>query len=122
MDNLSPDTANALLKASENQATNKLRALQGATKIGDRATIDEAAKDFEALFVTEMLKPMFEGIKPNELFGGGKTEEVFQGLMLQEYGKLIAETGQLGIADAVKQEMIKLQEAAHGKPAIATDS
>lgn len=114
MDNLSPDTAVALLRATENQADTKLRALKGAATIKDQATIEEAAKDFEALYITEMMKPMFEGIKPDDLFGGGKTEEIFQGLLLEEYGKLIAETGQLGIADAVKREMIKLQEEANG--------
>ncbi|HRQ61624.1 MAG TPA: rod-binding protein [Alphaproteobacteria bacterium] len=48
--------------------------------------------------------------KVSKLFGGGKGEEVFKSLLLQEYGKLTAKTGKIGIADAVQNELIKLQE------------
>ncbi|MEM6781740.1 MAG: rod-binding protein [Pseudomonadota bacterium] len=116
MDNLAPDTSLALLNATQNAADNKLRGLKNGTVIKDAAEIDAVAKDFEAMFVSEMLKPMFEGIDTAPPFGGGKTEEVFKGLMLQEYGKMIAEAGQLGIADVVKAEMIKMQEAIDGEP------
>ena len=64
----------------------------------DMAKIEESARDFEAMFVTEMMKPMFEEIETGGMFGGGKTEEIFRGFMLDEYGKKIAQTGQLGIA------------------------
>ena len=76
--------------------------------------INESAKDFEAVFVTEMLKPMFEGIKSDTLFGGGQTEEVFKGMMLQEYGKIIARSSSIGVADFVREEMIRIQEAQGG--------
>ena len=115
MDNLSPDTAAALLQASQNSATEKLRSLQSSVNTKGGASLDEVAQDFEAMFMAEMLKPMFEGVKPNSMFGGGKTEEVFKGLLIQEYGKLAAQTGQIGIADAIKNEMIKMQEIADGQ-------
>lgn len=77
--------------------------------------IDEAAQDFEASFLTEMLRPMFEEVnKPNELFGGGKGEEIFSGMMTEEYGKKIAERGGVGLAQFVRDEMIRIQEAANG--------
>lgn len=81
----------------------------------DMKKIDESAKDFEAMFVTEMMRPMFEELETGGMFGGGKTEEVFRGFMLEEYGKMVAETGQLGIADSVKAAMIEMQEKAGGK-------
>lgn len=75
--------------------------------------IEESAQEFEAMFLSEMLKPMFEGVmEPDSVFGGGKGEEVFSGMMLQEYGKLIAQRGGVGLADQVKAEMIRLQEQA----------
>ena len=79
--------------------------------------IEEAAQDFEAMFVSEMIKPMFEGVKTNSLFGGGKTEEVFRGLMIDEYGKDIASRGGLGIAGLVKEQLIEAQEKADAKVA-----
>lgn len=115
MDNLAPDTSLALLQASQSNTDTKARALKSGTVIKDMAEIEEIAKDFEAMFISEMMKPMFAGLDTSPPFGGGKTEDVFRGMMLQEYGKMIAETGQLGIADVVKAEMIKLQEAIDGK-------
>ncbi len=75
----------------------------------------ETAKEFEAVFISEMMKPMFEGIETDGMFGGGKGEEVFRGMMMQEYGKMIAQTQGVGLADQVKQQMILMQEQAdHG--------
>ena len=114
MDMLTPDTSLALMKATESRQSAQLDALKGARKIQSEDQLEAAAKDFEAMFLSEMMKPMFEGLGPNELTGGGKSEEVFFGMLLQEYGKMMAETGQLGIADAVKQELIKMQESVNG--------
>lgn len=109
MDMISPDTSLALMQAAQSQSQQSAAATKNA-KVKNIEQIEEAARDFEAMFVSEMMKPMFEGLKPNALFGGGKGEEVFQGLMLDEYGKLVAATGQTGIADGVKAAMIEMQE------------
>lgn len=77
--------------------------------------IDEAAAEFESVYISEMMKPMFEGISTDGMFGGGKGEEVFRGILLQEYGKLIAKTGSVGIAAPVREAMIKMQAQADGK-------
>ena len=88
----------------------ELDAAKAAAKQKNDAKLTQAAQDFEAMFITEMMKPMFEDIKPDAMFGGGKGEEIFQGFMLEEYGKMMAQTGQIGIADAVKAEMMRMQE------------
>lgn len=73
--------------------------------------ITTASKDFEASFLSEMMKPMFEGLQVDETFGGGKGEEVFRDFLVQEYSKKMSERGGLGIAEMVKTQMIKMQEA-----------
>jgi Rod binding domain-containing protein len=79
------------------------------------AQIDLAAKDFEASFLAEMLRPMFEEVnQPDEMFGGGKGEEVFGGMMVDEYAKTMVASGGIGLASYVREEMIRLQEAANG--------
>jgi flagellar protein FlgJ len=45
------------------------------------------------------------------MFGGGEAEGMYRSLLNQEYGKAIAAHGSLGIADAIKREMLHLQEA-----------
>lgn len=99
-----PDTTLALLKASEGNT------VQSAKKLKQLEKIAGAAEEFEAVFIAEMMKPMFEGLETDGMFGGGKGEEVFKSLLLQEYGKLTAKTGKIGIADAVQTELIKIQE------------
>jgi Rod binding domain-containing protein len=86
-------------------ATNQLKSVK-ANKA------EAAAQDFEAVFLSEMLKPMFETIEVDETFGGGKGEEVFRGLLIQEMGKSIAKQGGMGLADQVRAELIKIQERA----------
>jgi Rod binding domain-containing protein len=72
--------------------------------------IEKVAKEFESVFVAQMLAPMFESVEVDETFGGGTGEEMYRSLMVEEYGKLIAKTGGIGIADQVKAELLRLQE------------
>jgi Rod binding domain-containing protein len=81
--------------------------------------INATAKDFEAQFVSEMLSSMFSTLDVKEGLGGSDAEETFQSLMVNEYGKVIARTGGIGIADQIKRDMLKLQEmeSPHATPA-----
>jgi len=92
----SPDRASAALKRS---AAGK-----------NDAAIDKAAQDFEAMFLAQMLQPMFEGLKADGMFGGGAGEKAYRSMLVEEYGKAVAKAGGIGIAEQVKAEMIKLQE------------
>ncbi len=84
---------------------------------GMMANINAAAQDFEAMFATQMLQPMFDTVPVNSLFGGGNGEQVMRSFMLQEYGRIIAKTGLLGIASQVKAEMLRAQEGTRAKNA-----
>ena len=94
--------------------------LASATKAPDvnMQKINETAEEFEAMFISEMFKPMFESVKVNETFGGGKGEEIFSGFLRDEYGKLLAQTGGIGIAELVRQQLIEMQSKA-SKPDLA---
>ena len=98
---LTTETSLALMQASQ---TNKTAAMAK-----NQARIEEKSRDFEAVFITEMIKPMFDGIETDELFGGGKGEEIFRGIMLDEYGKNIASLNTTGIQTQVKNKLIEMQ-------------
>ncbi len=72
--------------------------------------VDSAASEFEAQFASQMLSKMFDTVDPHESLGGSDSEEVYQSMLVNEYGKILAKTGGLGIADQVKQAMLKQQE------------
>ena len=63
---------------------------------------------------------MFEGISTDGPFGGGKGEEVFRSLLLQEYGKMISQTGSIGLSDEVRSAMIDMQAQASSSRAART--
>ena len=85
-------------------------ALPNISKTADLEKMRQTAQDFEAVFLSQMLKPMFQNLSAEAPFGGGAAEEMWQSLMVDEYGKSIAKSGGIGIADAVMSEMLKLQE------------
>jgi peptidoglycan hydrolase FlgJ len=70
----------------------------------------ETAEAFEASFVAQMLRPMFEGISTDAPFGGGEAEATWRGFLIDEMGKQVARAGGIGLADQVVSEMIRLQE------------
>jgi len=82
--------------------------LTGAAKTEAEAT--KAAKDFEAVFINQMIGTMFEGIKTDGPFGGGPAEAMFRSLMIDHYSKSIADQGGFGLADQVKREILRMQE------------
>jgi Rod binding domain-containing protein len=81
------------------------------------ADAKKAAEDFEAVFLTEMLGNMYEGLSTDGPFGGGQGENVMRTLLVDEYAKSMAARGGVGIADNVYRELIQIQEGAHAKPA-----
>jgi len=76
----------------------------------DRAAMDKAANDFESIFIAQFLGAMFSGIKTDGVTGGGQGEEMFRSLLLDRYAEGIQAQGGIGIAAAVKAQMLKMQE------------
>ncbi|MGY8959020.1 MAG: rod-binding protein [Alphaproteobacteria bacterium] len=74
--------------------------------------VKKAAEDFEAFFISQFVETMLSGIKTDGPFGGGNAEGIYRSMMAQEYGKSIAASGGLGIADSVQKAMIQMQENA----------
>ena len=82
----------------------------------ERTKLKEKAADFESVYLTQMLQPMFDNLEAEEPFGGGFGEDVWRSLQVQEYGKAIAKSGGIGLADTVAQQLIEVQEARNQAP------
>lgn len=83
-----------------------------ASKKSSPEAIDKTAHDFESVFLSQMLTPMWQGLETDTTFGGGSAEETYRSLLISEYGKIVSKSGGLGIAHAVKSELLKIQEQA----------
>ncbi len=91
----------------------QLGAIQNAAKgsVGDNEKLREAAADFESIFLSQMLQPMFSNVGKDPLTGGGPGTDIFKSMFVDEIGKAVSRAGGLGIAGQVYSELLKLQEA-----------
>lgn len=78
---------------------------------GGQPDADKAAAiEFEAVFLSQMMKEMFAGASTKSQFGGGFGEDMFRELLADEYAREIARSGGIGLAGHVQRELLALQE------------
>ena len=100
--------------------------LQMANAVGAARSNDEAphiqgirseeearavAEEFEGFFLSQMVTAMFSNVGEENPFGGGPGESAFRGLLHEEYAKVMAQSGGLGLADRLTSEILRYQEA-----------
>ena len=95
--------------AMERNANAQLQRM-GSMKTSDPREAERVSREFEAMFLSSMLQPMFAGLKTKGPFGGGHAEETFRTMLVDEYGKQIAKAGGVGIAKMVHDQILQLQE------------
>ncbi|WP_096702447.1 rod-binding protein [Magnetospirillum sp. 15-1] len=77
----------------------------------ETAKAAKAGRQFEAMYMSQMMQHMFEGIKTDGIFGGGSGEQMFRSLLIDEYGKMVASKGNgIGIGAAVQKMLLSHQE------------
>ena len=62
------------------------------------------------MFLAQMMSHMFAGLSTDGLFSGGQAEQVYRSMLMNEYGRIAAGSGGIGIADQVMSEILKTQE------------
>lgn len=72
----------------------------------------EAVQDFEAFFISQMFEHMYATVPVNETFGGGNAEKIYRSMMIDEYGKMMAKAGGIGITDQIMAQLLQQQESA----------
>jgi flagellar protein FlgJ len=77
------------------------------------AKLWQAAHDFEAMAIGQLLQPMFETIDvKHSAFGGGEAEEAWRPMLVDAIGKQMAARGGIGLAVPVFNAMLHAQEKA----------
>jgi peptidoglycan hydrolase FlgJ len=74
------------------------------------AELRRAAEEFESVFLSEMLAPMFESLDTDGLGGGGMGEQIFRPMLVERYAEAISHSGGVGIADNILRELMRMQE------------
>jgi Rod binding domain-containing protein len=91
-------------------ARQPLAARPGTTTDSTKAA--KAAKEYEGVFIAQLLGTMFSGIKTDGMFGGGQGEEMFRSLLVDQYAKGITSQGGFGLAAHMQAELLKHQQGA----------
>lgn len=75
----------------------------------DTKRLKNACRDFEAVFINQMLQAMRKTVVKTDLFGSDQKEEYFREMMDAEISKSISRTSSLGIADMLYRQLSKMQ-------------
>ncbi len=107
---------------ADSLAAQAQNARKAAGRQPDMTKVKAAAQQFEGFFVGQMMEYMMADLHPDATFGGGQAEETWRSMLNQEYGKEIAKSGKLGIADWVMKSMLQAQaqKTASSSPSMPT--
>lgn len=73
-------------------------------------TARQSAEAFESLFIAQLMAPMFDGVDDESAFGDGAGQDIYRGMMIEQYGAAVAQRGGIGIADSLERYLLRLQE------------
>lgn len=106
IDGISSLTNTYLQNIQNAESTSKLEAAKNADySSATEEELMEVCKEFEAYFVEQMYKSMLATVPKNEESSSASTLEMFQDTLYQEYAKQTAESGQLGLAQSMFEQM-----------------
>lgn len=74
-----------------------------------RERIAQTAQDFEAVFLSQMIGAMFQGVGESGDFTGGHGETAFRSFMTEAMSRSMAASGGVGLSNAVQREMLRMQ-------------
>lgn len=76
------------------------------------AKLWQAARDFEAMTLGELLAPIFQTVDTaHGAFGGGAGEAAWKPMLVREIGKQMAAQDGLGLARPIFEALLQVQEA-----------
>jgi len=101
---LNSDRTTALM---EEAARSRLDVIENSKISGEDPAIRAAAEDFEAAFISQMLK--FSGLGKALTTGGGEDVAAFTDFYIQNYAEKIVESGNFERAYTIKSQIHYLQ-------------
>ncbi len=110
MDSINPfkSVNPAVIEAQLNSGTS---AAGLSEKTGQAAKLDKAASEFESLFIYQMLKTMRESSMKEDLFSGGKGEEIYTSMLDQEMSVVMSEGEGIGLKKALLEQLLSNLDA-----------
>jgi Rod binding domain-containing protein len=83
---------------------------RNASPNSPQARMRAQAQTFEAQFLNSMFQHMYEGVGGDGPFGNSQGVGPWRSFLTDEYAKIFAKSGGVGIADAVYKQMLARQQ------------
>ncbi len=84
---------------------NQTRDLPDVKGMGDEAKLREAANEFEAIFIQQMLKTMRKTSLESDFIKKSEGEKIFRSMLDDHYAILSAKSGRLGLGEMIFQQL-----------------
>lgn len=101
--------------ANSNLLVQKFEKSAGVIKnSGSEADKQKAVEEFEGMFISQLLKLMYDTVPVDENFGGGFAEETYRSMLVDQYGGNISKMGGIGIANDLRKSIFDFQNINNG--------
>src|SRR4051812_12965951 len=100
-------TSLASAQATSVSQDKRLNDLRTQVNPRDRAQIKQSAEDFESLFLNIVLKSMRDTVQKSGLIDGGNAEDIYKGMLDDEYAKSMASQRNTGLADNIEAFLLQ---------------
>ena len=84
--------------------------LDEAKRAAENGSVEEAAKSFERLFATMLVREMRRSL-PDGFFGSVPGADTFEGWLDEHLGAALAEGNALGLAESLRADLIRKNAA-----------
>lgn len=108
---INPVSSNSNLMATQQKAAAELekntfnQVLQKTQQAQDDKSLLEACQELESVFLNQIMSVMRSTVPANALLGRSQAEEIFQGMLDQEYAKSASKTGSIGLAEIIFRQL-----------------
>ena len=85
---------------------NQLKKIPQLSEISDETKLRNAANDFEAIFIQQMLKTMRETSLESNLIPKSEGEKYFRSMLDEHYAQLTAKSGSLGLGEMIYKQLM----------------
>jgi Rod binding domain-containing protein len=90
--------------------------ITGASVNSDTDKLTETAKEFEAIFTAQLLSMMRDTANQTDFLGANSTSmKIFNSMLDEQYALRMAESGQLGLADMLVQQLSQYIDSVEGR-------
>lgn len=98
--------------SSDVQIRPDFAALEAKVDPATRGKLQKSAREYEGVFMTQMMNIMFENVDFSPMAEGGSSAaaDTYKGMLVNEYGKAMSEKGSgIGLADPIYGALLQAQ-------------